>query len=178
MKATDFNLPALRGGILDLSLFAGDAMLIANTASLCGFTPQYAGLQKIWEAYRARGLTVIAVPSPDFGGQEHTDPANTAAVCEQTFRITFPVAAATHVSGPQATPLFRWLSDQAGIAGHPRWNFYKYVIGRDGRLVRWFSSLARPDGPRVRAEIERALHQNSPPAGNRWRGHNEPMDGP
>jgi glutathione peroxidase len=158
VKATDFTLPALKGGDIDMARFKGRPILVANTASLCGFTPQYAGLQRVWEDYRDDGLAVLAVPSPDFGGQEHADPARTAAICDATFHITFPVAAATHVVGPVATPLFRWLSDQAGVAGRPRWNFYKYVIGRDGRLVRWFGSLTRPDGPRVRATIERALH--------------------
>lgn len=158
MNATDFTLPALKGGTIDLSQFKGQALLIANTASLCGFTPQYAGLQNLWDEYRAQGLGVIAVPSPDFGGQEHADPAKTAAVCDATFNITFPIAASTHVSGRQATPLFRWLSDQAGIVSRPHWNFYKYVIGRDGRLVQWFSSLAKPDGARVRAAVELALH--------------------
>jgi glutathione peroxidase len=159
MKATDFSLPALKGGaFIELAQYAGRPLLIANTASLCGFTPQYAGLQKLWADYGPKGLTVIAVPSPDFGGQEHFDPAETAKICDTTYRVTFPVAAAAHVRGPAATPLFRWLADQAGVAGQPRWNFYKYVIGRDGRLVQWFSSLARPDGPRVRAAVELALH--------------------
>jgi glutathione peroxidase len=158
MKATDFTLPALKGGALDLSRFEGQTLVIANTASLCGFTPQYAGLQTLWDDYKARGLAVVAVPSPDFGGQEHKDAAKTAAVCDQRFRLTFPVAASTHVTGPDATPLFRWLSDQAGFAGRPRWNFYKYVIGRDGRLVQWFTSFVRPEGSRVRAAVERALH--------------------
>ncbi len=156
-KATDFTLPALRGDPIDLAAFAGKPLLIANTASMCGFTPQYAGLQALWTDYAARGLTVLAVPSPDFGNQEHSDPAQTAAVCDARFRITFPVAATAHVSGAKAIPLFRWLADQAGTAGRPRWNFYKYIIGRDGQLLDWFTSIARPDGPRIRKAVDRAL---------------------
>ena len=157
MKATDFQLPALRGDPLDLAAYQGRPLLIANTASLCGFTPQYAGLQQLWTEYGPRGLTVLAVPSPDFGGQEHKDPADTAKLCDARFNITFPIAAATHVKGPDATPLFRWLAEQAGLAGRPRWNFYKYVIGRDGRLLQWFSSVARPESARIRTTLERAL---------------------
>jgi glutathione peroxidase len=159
VKATDFTLPSLKAGaFIELAHYAGRPMLIANTASLCGFTSQYAGLQQLWTDYGPKGLAVIAVPSPDFGGQEHADPAKTATLCDATYRITFPIAASAHVRGQAATPLFRWLADQAGLAGQPRWNFYKYVIGRDGRLVQWFSSLARPDGARVRAAVEHALH--------------------
>lgn len=158
MNAHGFSLPALKSGqTIHLADYAGRPMLIANTASLCGFTPQYAGLQKLWTDYAGRGLAVIAVPSPDFGNQEHADPADTARVCDARFNITFPIAATTHVKGPAATPLFRWLADQAGIAGHPRWNFYKYVIGRDGSLMAWFGSLARPDGARIRAAVEKTL---------------------
>ncbi len=156
-KATDFTLPALRGPAIDLSAYAGQPLLIANTASQCGFTPQYAGLQSLWAEYGARGLQVVAIPSPDFGGQEHKDPAATAQLCDARFNITFPVAATTHVTGPDATPLFRWIADQVGLAGRPRWNFYKYVIGRDGRLLDWFGSITRPGSARVRAAIERAL---------------------
>ena len=157
-KATDFAFPALRGDPIDLKAYAGRPLLIANTASLCGFTPQYAGLQALWTEYGPSGLQVIAIPSADFGGQEHKDPAATAQLCDARFKITFPVAAATHVTGANATPLFRWLAEQAGLAGRPRWNFYKYVIGRDGRLLDWFTSIARPDGKRVRAAVERALN--------------------
>ena len=157
-KATDFTLPSLRGPTsIDLSAYAGQPLLIANTASLCGFTPQYASLQTLWTEYGPRGLQVLAVPSADFGGQEHKDPAATAEVCDARFHITFPVAAATHVTGSEATPLFRWLGQQAGLAGRPRWNFYKYVIGRNGALLDWFGSITRPDSARVRAAVERAI---------------------
>jgi len=143
--------------VISLSEFRGGPILVTNTASLCGFTPQYAGLQDLWTEYGGRGLTVLAVPSPDFGGQEHDDPVAVAAVCDARFRITFPVAAPTHVIGREATPLFRWIGDRAGFVGRPRWNFYKYVIGRDGELVQWFSSVTKPGAGAIRSVIERAL---------------------
>ena len=147
-KATDFTLPALKAGAaINLADYAGRPLLVANTASLCGFTPQYAGLQQLWTEYGPQGLAVVAVPSPDFGGQEHKDPAKTAELCDARFRLTFPVAAAAH----------RWLSEQAGPAGRPRWNLYKYLVGRDGRLLAWFTPFTAPTGRKLRAAVERAL---------------------
>lgn len=153
----DFTLPGLRGGTIALADYAGQAMLVANTASLCGFTGQYAGLQRLWESYKDRGLVVLAVPSADFGGQEHRDPMRTMEVCDRQFGVTFPVAATSRVKGREAIPLFQWIGEQAGMMGRPKWNFYKYVIGRDGRLVDWFSSVTAPDSTGVRTAVERAL---------------------
>ncbi len=155
--AADFTLTTLRGEPLPLAQFAGRPMLVANTASLCGFTPQYAGLQTLWTQYGDRGLLVLAVPSNDFGNQEPGDATSIGACCDGRFGVTFPIAGKERVKGPQATPLFAWLAEQAGFLGQPRWNFYKYVIGRDGRLVQWFSSLTRPESPRLRVTIERCL---------------------
>ena len=153
----DFTLPALRGEPLRLADYAGRPMLIVNTASLCGFTPQYAGLQALHEAYRDRGLVVLAVPSNDFGRQEPGDADSIGAVCDARFRVTFPVAAKSVVSGSDAIPLFRWLADQAGVLGRPRWNFYKYLVGRDGTLTDWFGSVTRPGAPKLRQAVERCL---------------------
>ena len=155
--AFDFTLSTLRGAPLPLSDFAGRPMLIVNTASLCGFTPQYQGLQKLWTDYGDRGLLVLGVPSNDFGNQEPGDADAIGACCNGRFGVTFPIAAKERVKGPAATPLFRWLADQAGFMGQPRWNFYKYVIGRDGQFVQWFGSLTKPEAPRVRITIERCL---------------------
>ena len=153
----DFSLPGLNGGTLDLSDYAGRPVLVVNTASLCGFTPQYAGLQRLYEEFGDRGLVVLAVPSNDFGRQEPGDAASIGAVCDARFRISFPVAAKAVVSGREAIPLFRWLGDSAGALGRPRWNFYKYLIGRDGTLAAWFGSITRPDAPKLRRAVERSL---------------------
>ena len=132
-------------------------MLVANTASKCGFTPHYAGLQRVWDDYRGRGLVVLGVPSNDFGGQEPGTEAEIRGFCEASYGVTFPMGAKLTVSGAQAHPLFRFLAEQGGPFSKPRWNFYKYLIGRDGTLQTWFSSLTRPDSPRMRGAIERAL---------------------
>ena len=157
MGAFEFTLPALSGGSLPLADYAGQPLLIANTASKCGFTPQYAGLQRVWDEYRGRGLVVIGVPSNDFGGQEPGSAAEIAGFCAANYGVGFPMAGKVAVSGRSAHPLFRFIGEQGGLLARPRWNFYKYVIGRDGMLAGWFSSVARPDSRRVRAVIERAL---------------------
>ncbi|MGI4954755.1 MAG: glutathione peroxidase [Janthinobacterium lividum] len=153
----DFTLESLRGTPLPLAAYAGKPLLIVNTASLCGFTGQYAGLQELWTEYRERGLTVLAVPSNDFGKQEPGDADSIGAVCDARFRITFPVAAKAVVSGSAAIPLFHWLGQSAGPLGRPRWNFYKYLIGRDGQLADWFGSVTTPGATRLRRAIERCL---------------------
>ncbi len=156
-SAADFTLTTLGGEPLPLRAYAGTPLLIVNTASLCGFTPQYAGLQALWTEYRDRGLTVLAVPSNDFGRQEPGDAASIGAVCDARFNITFPVAAKAVVSGANAIPLFRWLADAAGPLGRPRWNFYKYLVGRDGQLIDWFGSVTAPGAARLRRAVERSL---------------------
>ena len=152
-----YTLPALDSGTLDLSAWEGRPLLIANTASRCGFTPHYAGLQRVWAEYRNRGLVVIGVPSNDFGRQEPGSEAEIGAFCQKNYGVTFPMAAKLHVTGAEAHPLFRFLGEQGGLLARPRWNFYKYLIGPDGRLASWFSSLTRPESGRVRAAVERTL---------------------
>ncbi|CUW46637.1 glutathione peroxidase [Novacetimonas hansenii] len=155
--AYDFTLPALSGEPIDLSSLRGKPILIVNTASKCGFTPQYEGLQGLWTTWRSHDLTVLGVPSNDFGAQEPGNAQEIGAFCERNYHVTFPLAAKCHVRGPQATPLFRWLAQQGGFLARPRWNFYKYLIGRDGTLVNWFMSITPPESRRVRMAVERAV---------------------
>ena len=155
--AFGFTLPGIDGKPLDLGQYAGRPLLIANTASRCGFTPHYAGLQQMWDEYRDRGLVVIGVPSNDFGGQEPGSEAEISGFCERNYGVTFPMAAKLPVKGASAHKLFRFLAEQGGTLSRPRWNFYKYVIAPDGSLAAWFSSLTQPQSGRVRAAVERAL---------------------
>ncbi len=155
--AHDFSFTTLDGQPLPLKSFAGQVVLVVNTASRCGFTPQYTALQTLWETYRDRGLIVLGVPSNDFGGQEPGTASEIKSFCEINFRVNFPLTAKEVVSGNQAHPFYRWVADQVGILGLPRWNFYKYVIAPDGRLVAWFSSLTSPESSGVRAAIEAVL---------------------
>jgi glutathione peroxidase len=150
----DFTLDSLDGGPLALAAFRGKALLVVNTASFCGFTPQYTALQKQHERFEARGFAVIGVPSNDFN-QESRDAARIRQFCETTYGITFPMATLTTVRGPQAHPLFAWLAARAG--GPPRWNFHKYLVARDGLAVRAFATAIEPDSPTLLRAIEAAL---------------------
>ncbi len=156
-SAHDFAFDAIDGGEIHLSDFAGGPVLVVNTASLCGYTPQYEGLQAIWEAYRDRGLTVVGIPSDDFGGQEKDTEAEVKDFCETVFSVDFPLAAITRVSGTQAHPFYLWAEQELGAANAPRWNFHKYLVGADGRLIRAFPTRVEPDSAEVREAIEKAL---------------------
>jgi glutathione peroxidase len=150
----DFTLPALEGGDLRLADFQGKALLVVNTASFCGYTPQYAGLQRLHDRHEARGFAVIGVPSNDFN-QESGDNRAVREFCDTMYGITFPMAALSHVRGPNANPLHAWLAARAG--GPPRWNFHKYLVGREGRSVRAFPTSTEPDSPVLARAIEAAI---------------------
>lgn len=161
--AYDFQLETLEGGALHLRQFAGKPLLVVNTASKCGFTPQYEGLQTVWSDYRERGLVVIGVPSNDFGRQEPGSETEIGAFCTRNYGVTFQMAAKVHVKGPEAHPLFRWFGTQGGMLARPRWNFFKYVVARDGSLAEWFSSVTKPDSQRLRIVLDKAV-SGGPPA--------------
>jgi glutathione peroxidase len=155
--AFDFSLQNLKGGELKLNAFAGKPLLIVNTASKCGFTPQYAGLEEIWKAHKKDGLVVLGVPSNDFAGQEPGSEKEIAAFCETNYGVDFPMAAKVHVSGSKAHPLFKFLASEGGFLAAPRWNFYKYLIGRDGHLKEWFSSLTSPTSDRFKRAVAKVV---------------------
>lgn len=150
-------LPAIEGGALPPETLAGKVVLVVNTASFCGYTPQYEGLQALWERYRDRGLVVLGVPSNDFGGQEPETEAKIKEFCETTFGIDFPMLAKQRVKGPDAHPLYRWAAEAAGLEGQPRWNFHKYLVARDGRLAAWFPTATKPESDELKKAIEAAL---------------------
>lgn len=155
--AYDFDFQSLKGKPLPLAEFAGRPLLIVNTASKCGFTPQYKELEAIWQKYRDEGLVVLGVPSNDFAGQEPGNAAEIANFCEINFGVDFPLTEKVRVKGANAHPLFQWLAREGGFLSRPRWNFYKYVIGKDGRLVDWFASTTTPGSAKVQRAIEKAV---------------------
>ncbi len=156
-SAYAFKFQSLEGKPLPLSDFAGRPMVIVNTASKCGFTPQYAGLEALWKANRDRGLVVLGVPCNDFGGQEPGSAVEIGAFCEKRFGVDFPLTEKVHVTGSEAHPLFRWIAAKKGFLARPHWNFYKYLIGRDGQLVDWFSSVTAPGSKRFSDAVEKLL---------------------
>ena len=152
--AFSFRFPALEGGEHDLAAWRGRVLLVVNTASFCGFTPQYAALQRLHERYTARGLVLLGVPSNDFNQEAGTN-AQVREFCDAQFGIDFPMAAISRVRGAQAHPFFRWAAARAG--GEPRWNFFKYLVARDGRGVQVFPSQVEPEAPALARAIEAAL---------------------
>lgn len=155
--AYDFDFRSLKGKPLPLAEFAGRPLLIVNTASKCGFTPQYKELEAIWQKYRDEGLVVLGVPSNDFANQEPGGAAEIATFCETNFGVDFPLTEKVRVKGTNAHPLFQWLAREGGFLSRPRWNFYKYVIGRDGRLVDWFASTTTPGSAKVEQALKKAM---------------------
>lgn len=156
-SAHDFSFPAIDGGMIDLKDFDGKLMLIVNTASQCGFTPQYDGLQALHERYGEKGLVVIGVPSNDFGKQETGTAEEIATFCEVNFNISFLLADKIIVKGDNAHPFYQWAKSEVGFAGRPRWNFHKYLIDQNGQIIDWFSSMTSPDSDKMTAAIEKAL---------------------
>jgi glutathione peroxidase len=158
ITAYAFSFPGLAGGDIRLAEFAGRPILIVNTASLCGFTPQYGGLQELWTEFNGRGLMIVGVPSNDFGGQEPGGATEITATT-QNHHVTFPIAAKAVVKGPNAHPFYKWAAE-ARPKDVPRWNFHKYLIGRDGYIADVFPELVEPADTRVKTAIARALAQN------------------
>ncbi|MEQ1611151.1 MAG: glutathione peroxidase [Hyphomicrobiaceae bacterium] len=156
-SASAFSFEAIEGGAMPLSQFAGKVLLVVNTASFCGYTKQYEGLQKLFERYEAKGLVVIGVPSNDFGEQEPKAEKEIASFCQGAFGVTFPLTAKQVVKGKAAHPFYAWARTALGDAAAPRWNFHKYLVGADGRMVASFSTQTEPLDPRLTKAVEAEL---------------------
>jgi glutathione peroxidase len=157
MSAYDFSFRKIDGGELPLSPWRGRPVLVVNTASECGYTPQYRDLEALWRRFRDRGFVLLGVPSNDFGGQEPGTEAEIKSFCERNYQIDFPLAAKEQVIGRSAHPFYRWIASELGEAGAPRWNFHKYLIGPDGAIVGAWPARVSPTDPAVVDEIEKAL---------------------
>jgi glutathione peroxidase len=157
MSAHDFTFPALDGGDINLATFANRALLLVNTASACGYAPQFAKLQALYDRFGDRGLMVLAIPSNDFGEQEPLSEAEIARHYRDELGLTFPVAGKQQVVGAGAHRFYRWLHDEAGEAAEPRWNFHKVLIDPQGELAGVWPSAVEPDDPDVLEAIEAVL---------------------
>jgi glutathione peroxidase len=154
----DFEALSIDGKRAHLSSQRGKVMLIVNTASECGFTPQFAGLEQLWQDYRERGLLVLGFPSNEFGGQDPGSNAEIGAFCQRNYGVDFPMFSKVEVNGAQAHPLWQWLKAQApGLLGSQaiKWNFTKFLVGRDGKVLKRYAPTDAPDS--LRADIEAAL---------------------
>jgi glutathione peroxidase len=162
-SAYDFTFHKLMGSEdLPLSAFRGKVILVVNTASKCGFTPQYQGLEKLYDTYRDQGLVIVGVPSNDFGGQEPGSDDQIAEFCKLNYGVSFPMASKEDVVGDNAHPFYKWACKKLGVLSAPKWNFHKYLISRNGQLVDFFISTTTPDSPRLIEAIQAAL--NTPPS--------------
>ncbi len=156
--AYDFQAQSIQGEPADLASQRGKVLLIVNTASACGFTPQFKGLEKLWEDYAARGLVVIGFPSNEFGGQDPGTNDEIASFCELNYGVSFPMMAKVKVNGAEAHPLWKWLKgEKPGILGTEaiKWNFTKFLVGRDGRVLKRYAPNDEPE--KLRKDIEAAL---------------------
>ncbi len=154
-RLLDRELMSLQGQPVSLCKFGGKVLLVVNTASQCGYTPQYEGLEKLYQRYRERGLVVLGFPANDFGAQEPGTNEQIAQFCEVNYGVSFPMFAKTSVIGANANPLYRDLASRTGQ--QPQWNFYKYLLDRNGRPVVSFGSAVDPSDPRLTSQIEQFL---------------------
>jgi glutathione peroxidase len=154
---TDFTATTIDGQERSLAGHAGEVVLVVNTASQCGFTPQLEGLESLYKTYRDRGFTVLGFPCNQFGGQEPGDAEEIGAFCEKNYGVTFPLFEKVDVNGDQAHPLFRWLREEtSGLMGSAiKWNFTKFLIGRDGTVLKRYGSTTTPQ--KIAGDIEKAL---------------------
>lgn len=155
--AYQFTLTGIDGKPLPLDSWRGKVMLVVNTASMCGFTPQYEGLEQLQKTYGPRGFTVIGIPSGDFRNQEYDDNAKIKQFCESKFGINFPLAEKSVVTGDNALPFYKWAKSALPAENEPKWNFHKFLVGRDGRLIAGFPSKVTPQSPELTQAIEKAL---------------------
>ena len=152
----DFSIESISGEIINFEDFNNKVILVVNTASYCGFTKQYDELQKLWEKYKSKGLIVLGIPSNSFN-QEKKEDSDVKEFCELNFNITFPLTTITEVKGDNAHELFKWAKTNHGKSAIPKWNFYKILINKDGKIEDTFSSFTKPLSNKIINKIEKIL---------------------
>ena len=157
INAHDFSFNDIDGNPLGLNKFKNKILLVINVASKCGFTPQYQMLQKLYDTYHDKGFEIIAVPCNDFGSQEPDICPIIKDFATEKYSITFTMTDKYHVIGKNAHPFYLWANDKAGLLGSPKWNFHKYLIGKNGEFIDWFSSITSPDDKKIIRKIEEIL---------------------
>jgi glutathione peroxidase len=151
----DFTLPSIDGKPMPLADFRGKVVLVVNVASRCGFTPQYSALESLYEKYKDQGFVIVGFPANNFGSQEPGTNEEIKTFCSRKYNVTFPMMSKVSVKGSDMTPLYGYLTSQTG--GDVKWNFTKFLVGKDGKIVQRFESGAKPESPEMAAAIEQAL---------------------
>ena len=152
-----FSIESIEGKEIKMLDYKDKVVLLVNTASKCGFTPQYSGLQKIYDRYKDDGFIVLGVPSNQFN-QELTKNSDVKEFCEIRFGVNFPLTKIQKIKGDDAHPIYKWVAENVSLIGTPRWNFHKYLIGKDGQIINWYSSMTSPSSEGLINEIEKALY--------------------
>jgi glutathione peroxidase len=156
----DYTLNSIDGKPTPLGSFKGQVVLLVNVASRCGYTPQYTGLESLYEKYKGQGLVIVGVPANNFMGQEPGTNEEIKTFCHSKYNVTFPMMAKVSVKGDDTTPLYKFLTEKSTnpeFAGDIKWNFTKFLVGRDGTVIARFEPAVKPDDPAVIAAIEKAL---------------------
>ena len=159
----DFTLSSIDGQPAPLSSFKGKIVLLVNVASRCGYTPQYTALESIYEKYKGRGFVIVGIPANNFGAQEPGSNQEIKTFCTSKYHVTFPMMAKVSVKGSDITPLYQFLTDKAAhpkTGGEIGWNFTKFLVGPDGKVIARFDSEVEPDSAQVTSAIEKALAEN------------------
>jgi len=159
----EFTLNSIDGQPAPLAAYKGKVVMLVNVASRCGFTPQYEALEAVYEKYKDRGLVIVGIPANNFGGQEPGSNQEIKTFCSSKYHVTFPMMAKVSVKGEDQTPLYQYLTDKSAnpqTGGEIQWNFTKFLVGPDGRVITRFESKVKPDAPEVTAAIEKALAAN------------------
>ena len=152
----DFKINSINGEVIDLNDYRNKVVLLVNTASYCGFTKQYNDLQKLWDDYKNKGLIVLAVPSNTFN-QEKSSDDEVKKFCEVNFNINFPISTITDVKGDKSHEIFKWAKKNYGKSAVPKWNFYKILINKDGKIEDTYSSLTKPTSKKITSKIDQLL---------------------
>jgi len=165
----DFTLPSIEGAATPLSTYKGKVILLVNVASRCGFTPQYSALESLYEKYKDQGLVILGFPANNFGAQEPGTNAEIKTFCTLKYNVTFPMFSKVSVKGDDTTPLYQYLTQKANpaVAGEIKWNFTKFLVNRQGRVVARFEPPVTPDSPQAVAAVEKLLKQEGRGAGRR-----------
>ncbi|MDX1950373.1 MAG: glutathione peroxidase [Rickettsiales bacterium] len=152
-----FEFESIENKKIKLSDYKNKVVMIVNTACLCGLTPQFAELEKLWQKYKDKDFVLIGVPSDNFGGQELDSEKEVAEYTQKNFKITFPLTKIYNVKGKEAHPFYNFAADEVSALGTPKWNFHKYLIGKDGKIAEWYASTTTPDSEKISSKIEELL---------------------
>ena len=152
-----FSFNSIDGKEINLNDFKGKPIFIVNTASLCGFTYQYSDIETLHQKYKKDGLIIIGIPSNDFGNQELSSNQKVKEFCNVNFDVSFMLTEITNIKGEKGHPFFKWVKKEAGFLAFPKWNFYKYLINKEGFLVKWYSSTTKPYSDKIITDIDKII---------------------